>query len=30
MKEKRIGVHFIVHNISGVEGCVETSGWGLR
>jgi hypothetical protein len=27
--EARVGVRFLTHNTFGVEGCVETSGWGL-
>jgi len=30
MEGERVGVHSLVHNTSGVEGCSGASGWGLR
>jgi hypothetical protein len=24
-----VGVHFLVHSTSGVEGCAKVPGWGL-
>jgi len=29
MKEERVGVRSLIHNISGVEGHVGASRWGL-
>ncbi len=29
-RKKKVGVHSLICNTSGVEGCVGAQGWGLR